>query len=326
MPLHGNQTSACHPWEFTSSTVDDVRRRVEDSKDVKAVLGCVEVSGHVATKRDLRTLTLSSCRYHLSKTQSLMKAYRIGRVALPWTNLTPPIARTKRADAVEKSTASTDVDSEAEWSDSTLADSAADLVTITQKKFLDEGLPSLVRLRTPDERTVGLSLSEKCSVKPSISREEYISSMEQKEIASDMLAYPSLDGETQEAISREYQALHERIIKDGFYVCRYSEYGKDSIRFAVLFAAFAFALWSKWYLTSAAFLGFFWQQIMFVAHDAGHRGITGKFVADTLIGAFVADFCCGLSIGWWKSSHNVHHLVTNSPVCLRASRFWQAKS
>jgi delta8-fatty-acid desaturase len=57
------------------------------------------------------------------------------------------------------------------------------------------------------------------------------------------------------------------------------------------------------------------QQIMFVAHDAGHRGITGNFVADTLIGAFVADFCCGLSIGWWKSSHNVHHLITNMPVC-----------
>ena len=52
---------------------------------------------------------------------------------------------------------------------------------------------------------------------------------------------------------------------------------------------------------------------MFTAHDAGHRGITKNFVADTLIGMFIADFCCGLSIGWWKSSHNVHHLITNSP-------------
>lgn len=52
---------------------------------------------------------------------------------------------------------------------------------------------------------------------------------------------------------------------------------------------------------------------MFVAHDAGHRGITGDFFIDTIIGAFVGDFCNGLSIGWWKSSHNVHHLVTNMP-------------
>jgi len=56
------------------------------------------------------------------------------------------------------------------------------------------------------------------------------------------------------------------------------------------------------------------HQIMFTAHDAGHRGITHNFIADTLIGIFIADFCCGLSIGWWKSSHNVHHLVTNHPV------------
>lgn len=57
------------------------------------------------------------------------------------------------------------------------------------------------------------------------------------------------------------------------------------------------------------------HQIMFAAHDAGHRGITHNFVADNLIGLFIADFCCGLSIGWWKSSHNVHHLITNHPVC-----------
>ena len=62
------------------------------------------------------------------------------------------------------------------------------------------------------------------------------------------------------------------------------------------------------------------HQIMFAAHDAGHRGITHNFFADSLIGLFIADFCCGLSIGWWKSSHDVHHLVTNHPVCSHSSR------
>ena len=56
---------------------------------------------------------------------------------------------------------------------------------------------------------------------------------------------------------------------------------------------------------------FIQHQIMFTAHDAGHQGISHNYVVDTLIGMFIADFCCGLSIGWWKSSHNVHHLVTN---------------
>ena len=55
------------------------------------------------------------------------------------------------------------------------------------------------------------------------------------------------------------------------------------------------------------------HQIMFVAHDAGHRSITGDFAIDTLIGASIAGLCCGMSISWWKSSHNIHHLVTNMP-------------
>ena len=52
---------------------------------------------------------------------------------------------------------------------------------------------------------------------------------------------------------------------------------------------------------------------MFTAHDAAHVSITHNFAVDTLIGMFIADFCCGLSIGWWKSSHNVHTLITNQP-------------
>lgn len=59
---------------------------------------------------------------------------------------------------------------------------------------------------------------------------------------------------------------------------------------------------------------------MFTAHDAGHCAITHNFVIDTLIAIFIADFCCGLSMGWWKSSHNVHHLITNQPVCPHDSK------
>jgi delta8-fatty-acid desaturase len=155
--------------------------------------------------------------------------------------------------------------------------------------------------------------------------------MEQKEIAKGLLENPAVDPETQRGIILEYRALHQQFRDEGLYNCRYSEYAKESVRYSLLFAAFMYLLLAKWYLTSALFLGMFWvsprrsysdrkvtanmpqQQIMFTAHDAGHMGITGRFIPDTIIGAFIADFCCGLSIGWWKSSHNVHHLITNMP-------------
>lgn len=146
---------------------------------------------------------------------------------------------------------------------------------------------------------------------------EYIANTVQEEIDADIAKYPSLDFDTQRDIALKFQALHQRIKDEGFYQCRFIEYGKELVRYSMLFALFIFTLKKEWYFVSACFLGLFWHQIMFTAHDAGHRGITRNITADTLIGIFIADFCCGLSIGWWKSSHNVHHLVTNAPVsCL----------
>jgi delta8-fatty-acid desaturase len=42
-------------------------------------------------------------------------------------------------------------------------------------------------------------------------------------------------------------------------------------------------------------------------------GITHNWHIDTLIGMFIANFIGGLSLGWWKHNHNIHHVVTNAP-------------
>ncbi|KJR87455.1 delta8-fatty-acid desaturase [Sporothrix schenckii 1099-18] len=133
----------------------------------------------------------------------------------------------------------------------------------------------------------------------------------QHEVERDSVTYPSVDPARQQAIIQRYRAMHQRIHDAGWYDCPYGDYAKEMARYTTLFVLFLATLHLGWYVTSAVFLGLFWHQIMFTAHDAGHRAITHNFVIDTLIGLFIADFCCGLSIGWWKSSHNVHHLVTN---------------
>jgi delta8-fatty-acid desaturase len=60
-------------------------------------------------------------------------------------------------------------------------------------------------------------------------------------------------------------------------------------------------------------MGAFWHQLTFTAHDAGHLGITHSYRIDSYIGIFIANLLGGISIGWWKYHHNIHHLVTNSP-------------
>ncbi|KAK1975133.1 fatty acid desaturase-domain-containing protein [Colletotrichum cereale] len=154
---------------------------------------------------------------------------------------------------------------------------------------------------------------------PALSRRSRMTAAEytdwsiQQNLQKDLDAYPSLDPAVQQDIQAKYRLLHERVKDAGLYDCPYLEYGKEMCRYSMLFASFLVALNCEWYMTSACFLGLFWHQIMFSAHDAGHGAITHNFTFDTLIGLLVADFCCGLSMGWWKSSHNVHHLIPNMP-------------
>ncbi|KKY28057.1 putative delta 8-sphingolipid desaturase [Diplodia seriata] len=277
--------------------------------------------------------------YHFQKTLAIMKAYRIGRVAQPWTNLEPPIraaTSTAHRSAPDHQPAPADGDDTASDSASCNDDAASifsakldPLSSSNSSVGLSDAEPDAPKTFCGDRSDALLAAPGDCrrrnivatTAKPAaalfptekLSRTTYTAALEQKEIADGIRNYPSLDPETQLQIRSEYDALHRLVEAQGLYKCRYSQYGKEMLRYSALFCLFLFFLNRAWYLTSAVFLGFFWQQIMFTAHDAGHRGISGNFVIDTVIGAFIADFCCGLSIGWWKSSHNVHHLITNMP-------------
>ncbi|KAG6043783.1 hypothetical protein E4U17_000844 [Claviceps sp. LM77 group G4] len=102
----------------------------------------------------------------------------------------------------------------------------------------------------------------------------------------DSKRYPAVDVLTQQSIALKYRALHRRIIEEGLYDCNRN---------------------------AAVCLGLTWHQLVFLAHDAGHMGITHDYQFDTVIGILVANFIGGLSLGWWKRNHNVHHIVTNAP-------------
>lgn len=223
-----------------------------------------------------------------------MRAFRIGRVQAPWINLTPPIQKGMHKD----------VEAIIDTKDTKLRPDQ-------QEK---PRAPSMTRVNSYCK-----SMEKEKIGDPSQS--DYADMAVREEIERDLAAYPSLDPTTQHAISEKYRLLAKRVEDEGFYQCDYWAYGRESLRYLLLFSCFMVALKAKWYITSACFLGLFWHQIMFTAHDAGHLAITHNFAIDTVIACFIADFCCGLSIGWWKSSHNVHHLVTNLPVRLLSSSF-----
>ncbi|GBG67842.1 hypothetical protein CBR_g963 [Chara braunii] len=63
---------------------------------------------------------------------------------------------------------------------------------------------------------------------------------------------------------------------------------------------------------SAFLLGVVLNQFSFIGHDAGHNGISGKRLVDSAFGLLAGNTLTGIGIGWWKSTHNIHHIVCNS--------------
>jgi delta8-fatty-acid desaturase len=141
----------------------------------------------------------------------------------------------------------------------------------------------------------------------------YLDAQTRKEVKLDLEKYPAIDEDTQNSIVERFRELRDRVEAGGYFKCNYWAYAIEASRYISFLVLSALFLRSGYYGISGMFLGFFWHQASFCVHDAGHQGITHNYTVDTLIGIFLANFCGGLSLGWWKWSHNVHHIVTNSP-------------
>jgi delta8-fatty-acid desaturase len=122
------------------------------------------------------------------------------------------------------------------------------------------------------------------------------------------------DPEKADEIVTKFRLLISKLEAEGLYECNYYKaYATEAIRCTVLFVLMLVFLRSGWYAISAAFLGCFWHQIVASAHDAGHLAVTKSYNTDTIIGTLILNYMGGLSMGWWKRNHNIHHIVTNSP-------------
>ncbi|KIW27832.1 uncharacterized protein PV07_07533 [Cladophialophora immunda] len=243
---------------------------------------------------------------HSLEAQAHMQKFVIGRIQGRWINFLPPIQGGHFRPYVK---GQEDNDAE-EGEDSDLQTDGA-LSSCSDSSAPPSPIFDPVDARergTSSPSTSSLSENEQANVK-----DDPIQMKLSAEKSSDMLKYPSLDHSSQGRIVAKYRELDAQMRAAGLYDCPYGAYGVECCRYILLFASSLLALHYSYYAISGALLGLFWHQLVFTAHDAGHMGITHNFHVDTCIGIFIADFLGGLSIGWWKRNHNVHHIVTNSP-------------
>jgi len=106
---------------------------------------------------------------------------------------------------------------------------------------------------------------------------------------------------------------------EGEFKTDYAHYYRLAACLATLLAAAVacvLATSSVWtHMLGAVLLGIFWQQTMFIGHDAGHGAITHNHKNDFYIGLLVGNLCNGVGITWWCTTHNVHHCACNSVEC-----------
>lgn len=214
-----------------------------------------------------------------------MGAYRIGRIQQPWTNFTPPIRGGvfRKYQDEEESISSEDDEALSLASKSASLNSSTTSLELTpDEDCKSEGAPLIpsitktaaiygngssdddvnhrraFKAKTDADFYSGLKHESARSSSVHLSPAAYTAHTIQTEVDDDLRDYPSLDEKTQRNITLKYQALHQLVKDGGFYDCRYSEYGKETIRYSLLFATFLVTLHYGWYMTSACFLGLFW--------------------------------------------------------------------
>ncbi|KAJ3270378.1 hypothetical protein HK104_004936, partial [Borealophlyctis nickersoniae] len=113
-----------------------------------------------------------------------------------------------------------------------------------------------------------------------------------------------------------FRELEAKLHAEGYYDTNYTFYVLEAVKIIALWGCMVgLVLWGPqhWvtYTVSALLGAMCWHQAAFVAHDAGHSGITHDAKTDMTLGICLGDLLGGVSVGWWKNNHNVHHIVTN---------------
>ncbi|KAF7550015.1 hypothetical protein G7Z17_g5993 [Cylindrodendrum hubeiense] len=237
--------------------------------------------------------------YHSPETRQQMSRYRIGIIEGRWINFVPPFqGGVFRTRAV--------IEAESRETENTTDDSNS-TSSISDKDNLQD-----IRNRANPDSTANTRASVTPSETP-MDGMSYLDTLTREYTTLDLERYPAPDPVTQAKVAEKYRALHKRIQDKGLYDCNYWAYAIESSRITTFALLSCICLYFHRYYLAAFWLGVVWHQLGFVVHDACHIAITHSYQVDSVISILVADFIGGLSAGWWKWSHNVHHIVTNAP-------------
>jgi len=117
-------------------------------------------------------------------------------------------------------------------------------------------------------------------------------------------------------VSRDYRKLASEFAKQGLF----EKKGHGTL-YSLLSVAFMLSLVVYGVLRSESvlvhlfcgmLLGFLWVQSAYIGHDSGHYQVMSSPGYNKVAQILAGNCLTGISIAWWKWTHNAHHIACNS--------------
>lgn len=139
-------------------------------------------------------------------------------------------------------------------------------------------------------------------------------------------------------VSRDYRTLVSGFVKSGLFEKKGHGVIYSLCFIYLLFSACIYGVlcsdgfWT--HMLSGALLGLAWMQVTYLGHDSGHYNIMISPGFNKLAQIVTGNCLTGISMAWWKWTHNAHHVACNSldydpdlqhlPVFAVSSRFFNS--
>ncbi len=114
----------------------------------------------------------------------------------------------------------------------------------------------------------------------------------------------------------DFRKLHQEITAEGYFETNLLYY-LWKVSSTLAFAGFSLGILYAYpdslfhRFIAAVSLALFWQQTGWLCHDFLHNAVFKTRKYNNWSCYFLADFCMGFCVSWWKTKHNTHHAACN---------------
>ncbi|KAL9686500.1 hypothetical protein QQ045_023960 [Rhodiola kirilowii] len=117
-------------------------------------------------------------------------------------------------------------------------------------------------------------------------------------------------------VSKDYRKLYYEFVKMGLFEKKGHVAMRSVVTVLVLLILVVYGVLGSdkmWvHLGSGGLLGMLWMQSAYMGHDSGHYQMMTSRGFNTLAQILAGNCLTGISIAWWKWTHNAHHIAVNS--------------